>query len=72
MKAEYDPQSDILTLHIAKGTVDHAEHSGPFIMHLNEKGVPLLLEVLDAKAVVDKLASVTVKRGSAKKGVLFR
>jgi uncharacterized protein YuzE len=71
MRVEYDPQSDILILHIAKGTVDHAERSGPFIMHSDEKGVPLLLEVLDAKTVVEKLASGTIKGGRSKKEVLF-
>lgn len=72
MKTEYDAESDVLTLHIAKGTVDHAEHSGPFIVHLDQKGTPLLLEILDAKAVVGKLAEATIKRGRARKEVRFR
>ena len=47
MKLRYDRDEDILIIETgAKGTIDHAEHTGSLISHLSADGNLLLLEVL--------------------------
>ena len=49
-KFRYDPEADILTVIIRDdGVLDHAEETGDLILHVDKKGKPLFLEILNAK-----------------------
>ncbi|MCH7732925.1 MAG: DUF2283 domain-containing protein [Candidatus Marinimicrobia bacterium] len=49
MKINYDREEDILMIETSsEGTIDHAEHTEPFIAHFSKEGQLLLLEILDA------------------------
>lgn len=58
-KIRYSEDVDALLVEISLEPVDHAEESGPFIVHLSKDGRPVLLEILRAKKfVLGSLASV--------------
>ena len=49
MRFSYDREEDIFMIETAlEGTIDHAEHTGPFIAHFSQSGELFLLEILDA------------------------
>lgn len=49
LKMRYDREDDVLMVWFAEGKqVDHAEQSGQSILHVTEKGEPVLLEILRA------------------------
>ena len=56
-KIRYSEDVDALLVELSADPVDHAEESGPFIIHFSNKGKPVLLEILDAKEFV--LGSLT-------------
>ncbi len=58
MKARYDREDDVLTLHLADGTVDHAEEVDGVIVHFSADDRPLLLEVLDASELLARLNTI--------------
>ena len=43
---------DALLVELSPEPVDHAEESGPFIIHFSASGGPILLEILGAKELV--------------------
>lgn len=48
-RLKYDVESDVLTIIASEyGKLFHAEEMGEIIIHLNEEGEPLFLEVLKA------------------------
>ena len=59
MKIRYEREEDILTVETARGRIDHAEEAGPVIVHIDKRGRPLLLEILDAS----RFAREAVRRG---------
>lgn len=62
MKLRYDREEDILMIEAGQeGTVDHAEHAGPFIAHFSEDGKLLLLEILDASEFLSALVRVGLR-----------
>jgi len=61
MKISYNRNDDVLIYEIGDGTIDHAEEMGPIIVHFDEKGKPLLLEILDASEFLTETAKVTMK-----------
>ncbi len=62
MKLNYDREEDILTIETTpEGTIDHAEHTGPFIAHFSQEGQLLLLEILDASEFLSALIKATIR-----------
>jgi uncharacterized protein YuzE len=62
MRFSYDREEDILTIEMtSEGTVDHAEHTGPFIAHFSDDGQLLLLEILDASEFLASLIKATLR-----------
>ena len=58
-KIRYSDDVDALLVELSSEPVDHAEESGPFIVHFSRNGEPVLLEILNAKEfVLGSLASV--------------
>jgi len=62
MRLTYDRDEDIMVIETAAmGTVDHAEHTGPFIAHFDERGMLVLLEILDASEFLSSLIKATLR-----------
>lgn len=55
MKIKYSPDVDVLTIELREGRpVDSRDLAEGIIVHLSAKGVPLEIEILDAKKVLQK------------------
>ena len=48
MNISYDRETDIMMLELSKAKIDHAEQTGPIIIHFSKHDKPVLLEILDA------------------------
>ena len=65
-KIKYDEESDVLTVVVAeKGKLSHAE-VGDIIVHFDENGKPLFMEILTASKIVPLMV-----QGLAKKEVVI-
>ena len=65
-KIKYDEEADILTIVVAdKGKLSYAEEVGDIIVHFDENGKPLFMEILKASKIVPLMV-----QGLAKKEVL--
>ncbi len=51
-RIRYSQDVDALLVELSDEPVDHAEESGPFIVHFSKGGQPVLLEILNAKEFV--------------------
>ncbi|MFB0514471.1 MAG: DUF2283 domain-containing protein [Candidatus Bathyarchaeia archaeon] len=52
-KIKYDEEADILTVVVAeKGKLSYAEEEGDIIVHFDENGKPLFMEILKASMIV--------------------
>jgi len=66
-KIKYDEEADILTIVVAdKGKLSYAEEVGDIIVHFDENGKPLFMEILKASKIVPLMV-----QGLAKKEVLI-
>jgi uncharacterized protein YuzE len=54
----YDPESNLISLEIASGKVDHVIELGNFLIHVNKNRAPLLIEILDGGKFVSQLAKM--------------
>ena len=55
MKIKYSPDADVLTIELREGRpVDSRDLAEGIIVHLSAKGVPLEIEILDAKKILQK------------------
>ena len=62
MKVSYDREEDILLIEATEeGVIDHAEQSGSFIAHFDERGQLILLEILDASEFISSLIKTTLR-----------
>jgi hypothetical protein len=61
MKVRYNRKEDILVLEVSKGSIDHAEESGPIIAHFSADDKLVLLEILEASDFLGDLTKATVK-----------
>ena len=61
MKTSYNRKDDVLVYEVGEGTIDHAEEMGPIIVHFDEGGRPLVLEILDASDFITETTKVTMK-----------
>ena len=66
-KIKYDDEADILTIVITEhGKLSHAEEVGDIIVHFDESGKPLFMEILRASKIIPLMV-----QGLAKKEVLI-
>jgi uncharacterized protein YuzE len=66
-KTKYDGEADILTLVVAeKRKLSHVEEVGDIIVHFDENGKPLFMEILKASKIVPLMV-----QGLAKKEVII-
>jgi uncharacterized protein YuzE len=62
-KIKYDEGTDVLAIVVAEeGRLSHAEEAGDFVVHLDEDGRPLLVEVLRASEVVPLMVQSLAKK----------
>ena len=61
MKISYNRTDDVLVYELGEGTIDHASETGPIIVHFDEGGKPLLLEILDASEFLTETTKVIMK-----------
>lgn len=52
---EYDPESNLISINIAKGKIDHVIEIGNFLIHVNKNKAPLLVEILDGGKLIAQL-----------------
>lgn len=63
MQINYDPQADALYIQLKDGEIDNTQEVNKYIfVDLDQDGIPLGLEILFAKRVLDDvdLASITI------------
>jgi uncharacterized protein YuzE len=66
-KIKYDDDADILRVVVAeKGKLSHAEEVGDIIVHFDENGKPLFMEILKASKIIPLMV-----KGLAKKEVII-
>jgi len=62
-KLKYDAESDVLVILVSdSGKFSHAEEMGDIVIHLDEKGAPLFLEVLNASKNVPLMVEALAKK----------
>lgn len=62
MKASYDRDEDILTIELdPTAVIDHAEHVGTMILHLDPRDRPVLLEILRASDFLSGLVKASAR-----------
>ncbi len=55
-KVKYDEEADVLTVVVAeKGKLSYAEEVGDIIVHFDENGKPLFMEILKASKIIPLL-----------------
>jgi len=65
-KIKYEEEADVLTVVLKdKGKLSHAKEAGDIIVHFDEKGEPLFLEILKASKIIPLMVE-----GLAKKEVI--
>jgi uncharacterized protein YuzE len=65
-KIKYDADADVLTVILReKGKLSHAEDVGDIVVHFDENGKPLFMEILKASKIVPLMVE-----GLAKKEVI--
>jgi len=66
-KIRYDDDADVLTVVVAEeGKLSYAEEVGDIIVHFDEKGKPLFMEILKASKIIPLMV-----QGLAKKEVII-
>ena len=66
-KIKYDDEADILTVVVVeKGNLSYAEEVGDIIVHFDENGKPLFMEILKASKIIPLMV-----QGLAKKEVII-
>ncbi len=62
-KIKYDGDADILTVILReKGELSHAEEVGDIIVHFDEDGKPLFMEILRASKIVPLMVESLAKK----------
>lgn len=65
MRIKYSPEADILVIQLKEGNLtDSIDLKEGIVLHLNEKGEPLEIEILDASKVtsVEEISMLTPMR----------
>jgi len=62
-KIMYDEEADVLTVVVAeKGKLSHAEEVGDIVVHFDENGKPLFMEILNASKIVPLMVQSLAKK----------
>jgi len=62
-KIKYDGDADVLTIILkGRGKVSHAEEVGDVIVHFDEDGKPLFMEILKASKIVPLMVEGLAKK----------
>lgn len=62
-KMRYDDEADVLMVVIAEhGKLSHAEEIGDIVVHFDEKGSPLFMEILRASKMVPSMVEALAKK----------
>jgi len=62
-KIRYDEEADVLTIVLnEKGKLSHAEEMGDIVVHFDENGKPLFMEILRASKIVPVMVEVLAKK----------
>jgi len=62
-KIKYDEDADVLTVVLEeKGKLSHAEEVGDVIVHFDENGKPLFMEILKASKIVPLMVEGLAKK----------
>ena len=62
-KIKYDEEADILTVVVAeRGKLSYAEEVGDIIVHFDENGKPLFMEILKASKIVPLMVQGLAKK----------
>lgn len=62
-KMSYEPEADILRIEISKKPIDYAKEMGDIIVHFSPEGLPVYLEILEAKKFFLKSQKILKKAG---------
>ncbi|KPV62946.1 MAG: hypothetical protein AOA66_1137 [Candidatus Bathyarchaeota archaeon BA2] len=62
-KIKYDEDADVLTVILReKGKLSHAEDVGDIVVHFDEDGKPLFMEILKASKIVPLMVEGLAKK----------
>jgi len=62
-KVKYDEEADVLTVVVAeKGKLAYAEEVGDIIVHFDENGKPLFMEILKASKIIPLMVQSLAKK----------
>jgi len=62
-KIKYDEDADVLTIILKeKGKLSHAEEVGDLIVHFDESGKPLFMEILKASKIIPLMVEGLAKK----------
>ena len=62
-KIKYDDEADVITIiHEEEGKLSHAEEVGDIIVHFDEDGKPLFMEILKASKIVPLMVESLAKK----------
>jgi len=62
-KIKYDEEADVITIILEKeGKLSHAEEVGDIIVHFDEDGKPLFMEILKASKIVPLMMESLAKK----------
>jgi uncharacterized protein YuzE len=62
-KIKYDDEADVLTVVVAdKGKLSYAEEVGDIIVHFDENGKPLFMEILKASKIIPLMVQSLAKK----------
>jgi uncharacterized protein YuzE len=62
-KIKYDDEADVLTVAVAdKGKLSYAEEVGDIIVHFDENGKPLFMEILKASKIIPLMVQSLAKK----------
>jgi len=62
-KIKYDEDSDVLTVILkAKGKLTYAEEIGDIVVHFDENGKPLFMEILKASRIIPLMVEGLAKK----------
>jgi len=64
--ARYDPDADALIIVLRpRGRLSHAEEEGSIVIHYDEDGRVLAIEILEASKMIPRLVEALAKRQAA-------
>jgi len=62
-KVKYDEEADVLTVVVAeKGKLAYAEEVGDIIVHFDDNGKPLFMEILKASKIIPLMVQSLAKK----------